>query len=153
MTNQTGQTLKTLSSAFREIADHVMITSPQGVVEYVNPAFEATTGYASHEIVGLTPSLLRSGQHGKDYYQKLWKTILSGGIFYATTANKKKTVRSITRIKPSRLFLMRMMKLSFLCLSGKMLRSGFWQKKESRKKDINWNRSWALRRDCTAFMI
>lgn len=90
MTNQTGQTLKTLSSALREIADHVMITSPQGVIEYVNPAFEATTGYASHEVVGLRPNLLRSGQHGKDYYHKLWTTILSGGIFRATTANKKK---------------------------------------------------------------
>ncbi len=90
MTNQTGQTLKTLSAALKEIADHVMITNPQGIIVYVNPAFEATTGYAGNEVVGLTPSILRSGKHGKDYYDRLWKTILSGGVFYATTANKKK---------------------------------------------------------------
>jgi diguanylate cyclase (GGDEF)-like protein/PAS domain S-box-containing protein len=90
MTNQTGQTLKTLSAALREIPDHVMVTSPQGVIEYVNPAFEATTGYASHEVVGQTPNVLRSGKHGEDYYHKLWTTILSGGVFRATTANKKK---------------------------------------------------------------
>ncbi len=90
MAHQTGQTLKSLSAVLQNIGDHVMITSPGGVIEFVNRAFESTTGYASNEVVGLTPSILRSGKHGKDYYDRLWKTILSGGVFYATTANKKK---------------------------------------------------------------
>lgn len=90
MVSRTKETLKTLSSAFQEIADNVMITSRDGVIEYVNPAFEATTGYNRHEAVGMTPKILQSGKHDVSYYHKLWSTILVGKVFRATTTNKKK---------------------------------------------------------------
>ncbi len=84
------QTIKTLSTALKRIADNVMITDPKGIIEYVNPAFETTTGYLSQEVVGQTPRILRSGQHGASYYKKLWETILAGQVFRATTTNKRK---------------------------------------------------------------
>ncbi len=90
MAQQIEQTIKTLSTALRRIADNVMITDRFGVIEYVNPAFEATTGYSNQEAVGQTPKILRSGQHDAAYYQRLWASILSGNIFRATTTNKKK---------------------------------------------------------------
>ncbi len=90
MIQQTEQTIKMLSTALKRIADNVMITDSKGIIEYVNPAFEATTGYSSNESIGKTPKILRSGQHDAAYYQKLWKTILSGKVFRATTTNKKK---------------------------------------------------------------
>ncbi len=90
MLQQTGQTIKTFSTVLKRIADNIMITDPRGVIEYVNPAFEATTGYSSQEAVSQTPKILRSGQHGASYYKKLWETILAGQVFRATTTNKKK---------------------------------------------------------------
>ncbi len=90
MAQQIEQTIKTLSTALRRIADNVMITDRLGVIEYVNPAFETTTGYSSQEAVGQTPKILRSGQHDVTYYQRLWASILSGKVFRATTTNKKK---------------------------------------------------------------
>ena len=90
MIHETEQTIKTLSITLKRIGDNVMITDSHGVIEYVNPAFEVTTGYSSQEAVGQTPRILRSGQHDKSYYQKLWDTILSGQVFRATTINKKK---------------------------------------------------------------
>ncbi len=90
MIEQTEQTIKTLSTALKRIADNVMITDRRGIIEYVNPAFEMTTGYSSHEAVGQTPKILRSGQHDVTYYQKLWGAILAGEVFRATTTNKKK---------------------------------------------------------------
>ena len=78
-------------NAVKQTADSVMITDPRGIIEYVNPAFEETTGYSSQEAIGNTPSLLRSGLHKKEYYQELWETILSGKPFRGTVINKKKS--------------------------------------------------------------
>lgn len=90
MAYKTDQSIKTFSTALSKIADNVMITDPQGGIEYVNPAFEATTGYSSQEAVGQTPRILRSGKHTESYYKELWKTVLSGRVFRAITTNKKK---------------------------------------------------------------
>lgn len=67
-----------------------MITNKQGMIEYVNPSFEKTTGYQFDEVVGQTPKFLKSGHHGKDYYERLWSTLLEGKVFRAITTNKNK---------------------------------------------------------------
>ena len=90
MMNQAEQTIKVLSTALERIADNVMITDLRGIIEYVNPAFEKTTGYSRQEVIGQTPKILCSGQHDALYYHTLWETILSGQVFRATTINKKK---------------------------------------------------------------
>ncbi len=76
--------------AVREIADNVMITDAKGIIEYVNPAFEKTTGYSQLEMVGQTPRLLSSGRHSNEFYSGLWQTINEGNPFHATVINKKK---------------------------------------------------------------
>jgi PAS domain S-box-containing protein len=82
--------LQRLSSAVEQTADSVLITDRAGVIEYVNPAFEATTGYSSAEAIGRTPNLLKSGKQSDDYYRELWATILRGEPFRGTTINRKK---------------------------------------------------------------
>jgi len=79
-----------LTKAVEQTADHIMITDRWGTILYVNPAFEKTTGYEAREILGRTPKILKSGRHGKDYYEELWSTILAGKIFHAQTTNKNK---------------------------------------------------------------
>ena len=90
MIRETEQTIKILSTALEKIADNVMITDRDGIIEYVNPAFEATTGYSRQELLGQNPKILRSGQHDSVYYKKLWETILSGQTFRSMTINRKK---------------------------------------------------------------
>lgn len=82
--------VRKLSNAVEQTADTVFITGPSGVIEYVNPAFETTTGYARSEAVGNTPRILKSGLHGAEFYRGLWETILSGETFRATVVNRKK---------------------------------------------------------------
>ncbi len=79
-----------LKNAIGQTADHVMITDKEGIIQYVNPAFEKTTGYSKQEVLGKTPKILQSGKQTREYYQRLWDTILVGKIFYASTINKKK---------------------------------------------------------------
>ena len=38
-----------LIRAVEQTADTVMITNRQGIIEYVNPAFEETAGYSANE--------------------------------------------------------------------------------------------------------
>lgn len=51
-----------LSRAVEQTADSVIITDVRGVIEYVNPAFEQTTGYRASEALGKTPRILKSGR-------------------------------------------------------------------------------------------
>ncbi len=79
-----------LSNAVEQTADAIMITRPDGTIEYVNPAFEATTGYPRAEAIGQTPRLLRSGKQPPEYYEKLWTTIVSGQVFRGSPINRRK---------------------------------------------------------------
>jgi PAS domain S-box-containing protein len=88
-----NQALVKLSSALEQTADSVLITDAGGVIEYVNPAFEAMTGYTRAEAVGATPRLISSGVHDKRFYETLWTTILNGGVFRAIVTNKTKDGR------------------------------------------------------------
>ncbi len=82
--------LQRLSSAVEQTADSVVITDVQGTIEYVNPAFEATTGYSSAEAIGRNPNILKSGVQSPEYYRELWATILAGMPFRGQTVNRKK---------------------------------------------------------------
>jgi PAS domain S-box-containing protein len=82
--------IQILTSAVEQTADSIIITDRGGIIEYVNPAFESTTGYTLNELKGLTPRVINSGVHDHAFYENLWATILSGNVFRATMANKKK---------------------------------------------------------------
>ena len=84
------ESLRKLSRAVEQSADTIMVTDHQGVIEYVNPAFETLTGYSLDEIAGKTPRILKSGEQGDETYRELWKTILSGNIYRSILVNKKK---------------------------------------------------------------
>ena len=79
-----------LSSALEQSADLVMITDAQGVIEYVNPAFEQVTGYTREEAVGRRSSLLKSGRHDAAFYRRLWETIGAGRPFQDVFVNRRK---------------------------------------------------------------
>jgi PAS domain S-box-containing protein len=87
---KTDALLIKLSNAVKNSADAILITDVQGVIEFVNPAFEKLTGYTKEEVAGKKPSVLGSGLHPEQFYKDLWATILSGQTFRATLTNRKK---------------------------------------------------------------
>jgi len=84
-------TIERLSSALAQTADSVVITDKHGHIEYVNDAFEKTTGYSRGDVMGRTPRVLKSGKHDTEFYQNLWGTVMAGEPFRGTIINKKKT--------------------------------------------------------------
>lgn len=79
-----------LSSAIEQTADSVMITDREGVIEYVNPAFERGTGFTAAEAIGRTPRLVKSGKQDQLFFQKMWDIILSGEVFSDVLINRRK---------------------------------------------------------------
>lgn len=82
--------IRKLQQAVEYAASGVAITDPQGVFEYVNPAFERMTGYTREEILGQTPRLLKSGKHPKEFYEDMWRTIESGKVWQGEIINRRK---------------------------------------------------------------
>jgi PAS domain S-box-containing protein len=70
--------LEQFREAVEQTAHAVYITDTDGTIEYVNPAFEAVTGYSEAEAVGATPRILQSGEYSEAFYEEFWETILSG---------------------------------------------------------------------------
>ena len=68
----------------------IMITDTDGTIEYINPAFEDTTGYSSSEAVGDTPTLLNSGEMSDSFYDQLWDTISSGETWHGEIVDRRK---------------------------------------------------------------
>jgi PAS domain S-box-containing protein len=78
------------ANAAEQTADSVIITDTQGVITYVNHAFEELTGYSQREAIGERPSLLKSDKHNQAFFETLWKTILSDEPFRAQFINRRK---------------------------------------------------------------
>jgi PAS domain S-box-containing protein len=72
------------------IGDAVVVTNAEGIIEYVNPAWERLNGYLAQEAVGHTPRLVRSGQTPVDRYTDLWGTILSGRMWRGELVNRRR---------------------------------------------------------------
>ncbi|MBI3828195.1 MAG: PAS domain S-box protein [Planctomycetes bacterium] len=82
--------LRLQATALESVANGIVITDKKGAILWVNSAFVSMTGYSFEEAVGKTPRLLKSGQHGIEFYRELWSTILSGKVWRGTFVNRRK---------------------------------------------------------------
>lgn len=75
-----------------ETAGHAIFhTDTDGTITYVNPGFEAVTGFQYADAVGRTPNILKSGETPAEVYQTLWETILSGNVWEGVLINRRKS--------------------------------------------------------------
>jgi len=88
-----------LSSIVQQTADTVVVTNRDGVIEYVNPAFEQKTGYGKDEVLGKNPRILKSGLHDEKFYQELWGTILKSEVFHGELTNRNKNGGLLHEVK------------------------------------------------------
>ncbi|MFA5100605.1 MAG: PAS domain-containing sensor histidine kinase [Candidatus Omnitrophota bacterium] len=83
--------LRQLSQAVEQSPSTVVITDMDGAIEYVNPKFTELTGYQLHEVVGMNPRILKSGDKQANIYKELWDTIKAGRTWHGEFLNKKKS--------------------------------------------------------------
>jgi PAS domain S-box-containing protein len=70
--------------------DGIMLTDTQGCILEWNPALEHMTGWTREEALGKRPSILKSGKHSPDFYERLWQAIRSGLAFVDRFVNRRK---------------------------------------------------------------
>ena len=74
-----------------EAAGHaIYITDGNGVIEYVNPAFEEITGYSREEALGNSPEMLNSGAMPSGFFDDLWETVSEGGVWEGELVDRRK---------------------------------------------------------------
>ncbi|AKJ63805.1 Multi-sensor hybrid histidine kinase [Kiritimatiella glycovorans] len=79
-----------LAAVVEQAAEAIMITDLDGNIQYVNPAFQQLTGYATEDAVGCTPNILKSGTHEDAYYRKIWTALEKGEIWNGRFTNRGK---------------------------------------------------------------
>ncbi len=84
------QELARLATAIEQSVDTVVLTDPDGVILYVNPAFERSTGYSSAEVLGRRPAVWKSGAHDRAFYEALWAALRAGHTWEGRFTNRRK---------------------------------------------------------------
>ncbi|MEX2486311.1 MAG: PAS domain S-box protein, partial [Nitriliruptoraceae bacterium] len=77
------------AAALSATASAVVITGIDGTIEWVNPAFEAMSGYPSSVAVGATPGILNSGLQDEAFFRDLWETIIAGKVWRGQLVNRR----------------------------------------------------------------
>lgn len=71
-------------------SDAILTTGLDGIITYVNPAFEALYGFAKADVIGKTPRVLKSGTSDALTYQRIWNTLLAKQPIRLELVNKTK---------------------------------------------------------------
>lgn len=85
-----------LLAAVEQSDEIIFMTTRDGEITYVNPAFERIYGYSREETIGKRPRILKGGLIPSQVYDELWKLILSGQPFRGEFQNRTKDGRLIT---------------------------------------------------------
>jgi PAS domain S-box-containing protein len=87
---QTQEERDRLAIAIEQSAESVFITDRDGIIQYINPAFERLTGYSRKDAIGQNPRILKSGKHDALFYKEMWDTLIRGDAWHGRFINKKK---------------------------------------------------------------
>ena len=86
----TQQQLLLQATALETAASAILITDRSGKILWTNPSFSSLTGYSADEVIGQNPRFLQSGLHDRDFYKRLWTTIVSGKAWHGEFTNRRK---------------------------------------------------------------
>jgi diguanylate cyclase (GGDEF)-like protein/PAS domain S-box-containing protein len=82
--------VRILSLAIEQSPVSVVITDRDGAIQYVNPRFEAATGYQAGEAVGRNLDFTRHHEVAHDLVEALWQTVNQGQEWRGEVCNLRK---------------------------------------------------------------
>ena len=87
---QAESELRRLSTAIEQSPEPVVITDTGAIIQYVNPAFEKSTGFSREEVIGKPSSILKSGKQDAEFYKQMWASLAEGKTWEGRLINRKK---------------------------------------------------------------
>jgi len=78
------------AAALESAANSILITDRDGVIQWVNAAFERLSGYSAAEAMGQTPRLVKSDRQPPGFFKAMWETIRTGRVWQGELVNKRK---------------------------------------------------------------
>ena len=79
-----------LAKAVESAAESIVITDTDWRIQYVNPAFERSSGYAAAEVIGRRPRLLDSGQQPESFFLDAEASLARGEVWTGQFINRRK---------------------------------------------------------------
>lgn len=89
------QNARKFQKAVDSSTEAVSITTPDGALIYVNPAWVALNGYTDSEALGRNPRLLKSDDTKSDIFTAMWEKISAGLTFTSEEITNKRKDGSI----------------------------------------------------------
>ena len=89
------QRLELWAKVFEASAENIMITDARCQIVSVNRAFCRGTGYEADEVIGQTPTLLRSDHHPDEFIDELGHTVAKRGSWQGEVWIRRKSGESI----------------------------------------------------------
>ncbi|MGZ5075544.1 MAG: EAL domain-containing protein [Methylobacter sp.] len=87
---QLEEELRLAAKVFENSDEGILITDHQGRIVKVNPAFTAVTGYDAEEVIGKSPTILKSHKHSSEFYRQMWNKINREGSWQGEIWNRRK---------------------------------------------------------------
>jgi diguanylate cyclase (GGDEF)-like protein/PAS domain S-box-containing protein len=88
--SRSSMQIRKLLRAVEQSQNTIVISDAEGIIEYVNPQFCRSSGYASEEAIGNAMRIHQSGMTPDKVYEDLWRTIKSGQVWRGDLLNKTK---------------------------------------------------------------
>ncbi|WP_306397953.1 two-component system response regulator [Telluria beijingensis] len=82
--------LELARQVFDSTQEAILMTDADARIVAVNPAFEEITGFLESEVVGRSPSMLRSGRHDPGFYRAMWECLEKDGQWRGEVWNRRK---------------------------------------------------------------
>jgi two-component system, cell cycle sensor histidine kinase and response regulator CckA len=87
---QADKDRRLLSTTMNQADESIMITDTKGLIQYINPMVEQSSGYSRPDLIGQSASIFKSGKHDDQFYQDLWQTIIAKKTWRGSFINRKK---------------------------------------------------------------
>ncbi|MGZ3598016.1 MAG: hybrid sensor histidine kinase/response regulator [Syntrophales bacterium] len=79
-----------LATAIEQMAEGLIVTNKDWVIQYINPAVERMSGYSRSELIGKHSRILKSDKHDRAFYKNIRETLARGEVWAGHLVNRKK---------------------------------------------------------------
>ncbi|MBF0426042.1 MAG: PAS domain S-box protein [Magnetococcales bacterium] len=73
--------IQKLARVVEESPSMIMMTDPDGTIEYINKKFRAVTGFEVQDLLGRHANILHSGEQSRDILKHMWQSVHQGQVW------------------------------------------------------------------------